>query len=45
LLTSIMLHDVADGTWGANGTIWRLSDIAAAAGYAHLQPEASCDVS
>ncbi|ATQ77258.1 tautomerase [Massilia violaceinigra] len=37
LATSVMLHDVVDGTWGVNGTIWRLPDFAQAAGYAHLQ--------
>lgn len=37
LFTSIVLHDVVDGTWGANGTIWRLPGIAQAAGFAHLQ--------
>lgn len=35
--TSIMVRDVADGTWGANGEIWRLPDFARAAGYRHLQ--------
>lgn len=37
LATSVILHDVADGTWGASGAIWNLPDIAKAAGYAHLQ--------
>ena len=37
LVTSVILHDVADGTWGANGTIWKLPDLTRAAGYAHLQ--------
>lgn len=37
LATSVVLHDVADGTWGANGTIWRLPRFAQAAGFAHLQ--------
>jgi phenylpyruvate tautomerase PptA (4-oxalocrotonate tautomerase family) len=36
-LTSIMIWAVADGTWGANGQIWRLPDFARAAGYKHLQ--------
>ena len=37
LATSVILHDVADGTWGANGAIWTLVDQTKAAGYAHLQ--------
>lgn len=37
LASSVMLHEVADGTWGANGAVWRLPDFAKAAGYAHLQ--------
>ncbi|GAC1420394.1 MAG: hypothetical protein NVSMB6_22150 [Burkholderiaceae bacterium] len=37
LATSVVLHDVVEGSWGANGAIWRLPKIAQAAGYAHLQ--------
>jgi phenylpyruvate tautomerase PptA (4-oxalocrotonate tautomerase family) len=37
LATSVILHHVIDGTWGVNGTIWRLPNFAQAAGYAHLQ--------
>jgi phenylpyruvate tautomerase PptA (4-oxalocrotonate tautomerase family) len=37
LATSIILNEVADGTWGANGNLWRLGDFAKAAGYGHLQ--------
>jgi phenylpyruvate tautomerase PptA (4-oxalocrotonate tautomerase family) len=37
LATSIILNDVADGTWGANGNLWQLGDFAKAAGYGHLQ--------
>lgn len=37
LVTSVILHDVADGTWGGNGVIWTLADLTKAAGYAHLQ--------
>lgn len=43
LVTSVMLHDVVDGTWGASGDIWTLPEFAKAAGYGHLQhlvPEA-----
>ncbi|MGM3277468.1 tautomerase family protein [Ralstonia sp. 24A2] len=36
-VTSVMLHDVADGTWGVNGALWGLADFIRAAGYAHLQ--------
>ncbi len=35
--TSIMLHDVADGTWGPGGDIWHLPTFAARAGFVHLQ--------
>ncbi len=35
--TSIMIWEVADGTWGGNGQLWRLPDFAHAAGYKHLQ--------
>jgi phenylpyruvate tautomerase PptA (4-oxalocrotonate tautomerase family) len=37
LATSVILHEIADGQWGANGQVWRLPDFARAAGYAHLQ--------
>lgn len=37
LATSVMLHDVADGTWGVNGGVWTLADFARAAGFAHLR--------
>ncbi|MET3445591.1 tautomerase family protein [Ralstonia sp. 1138] len=37
VVTSVMVHDVADGTWGVNGALWTLPDFARAAGYAHLQ--------
>jgi phenylpyruvate tautomerase PptA (4-oxalocrotonate tautomerase family) len=35
--TSITIWEVADGTWGGNGQLWRLPDFARAAGYKHLQ--------
>jgi phenylpyruvate tautomerase PptA (4-oxalocrotonate tautomerase family) len=35
--TSIMIWEVADGTWGGNGQLWSLPDFARAAGYKHLQ--------
>lgn len=37
LATSVVLHDVPDGTWGANGALWKLADFTRASGYAHLQ--------
>jgi phenylpyruvate tautomerase PptA (4-oxalocrotonate tautomerase family) len=37
LATSVILHEVPEGQWGANGKIWRLPELAKAAGYAHLQ--------
>jgi phenylpyruvate tautomerase PptA (4-oxalocrotonate tautomerase family) len=37
LATSVVLHEVADGTWAANGAIWTLPDFTRASGYAHLQ--------
>lgn len=36
-VSSIVLHDVADGAWGANGAIWTLPILAREAGYRHLQ--------
>lgn len=37
VMSSVILQDVADGTWGGNGTLWTLPAFAKAAGYAHLQ--------
>lgn len=37
LASSVVLHEVADGTWGVNGAIWRLPQFAEAAGFGHLQ--------
>jgi phenylpyruvate tautomerase PptA (4-oxalocrotonate tautomerase family) len=37
VMSSVVLNDVADGTWGANGAIWTLPHFAKMAGYAHLQ--------
>lgn len=36
LASSVLVEDVADGTWAANGKLWRLPDFAEAAGYGHL---------
>jgi len=35
--TSVIMTVVADGTWGGSGRIWRLPELAQAAGYKHLQ--------
>jgi phenylpyruvate tautomerase PptA (4-oxalocrotonate tautomerase family) len=35
--TSVVIADVADGTWGANGQLLTLPDFARRAGYKHLQ--------
>ena len=37
IMTSIILDEVNDGAWGANGAIWHLPDFIQAAGYRHLQ--------
>lgn len=37
VVTSVMLHEVPDGTWGVDGALWALPDFARAAGYAHLR--------
>ncbi len=37
LATSVILHEVEDGTWGVNGEVWTLPGFAKAAGYEHLQ--------
>lgn len=37
LMTSVVLQEVPDGAWGANGAIWKLADFASAAGFVHLQ--------
>ncbi len=37
VMTSVVMAEVADGHWGANGNVWRLADCARAAGYAHLR--------
>lgn len=37
LATSVILNTVSEGTWGGNGEIVRLADLAKSAGYGHLQ--------
>jgi phenylpyruvate tautomerase PptA (4-oxalocrotonate tautomerase family) len=37
VVTSMIIGDVSDGCWAANGDIWRLPDMAQAAGFRHLQ--------
>lgn len=39
LLSSIVLTDVPEGHWAANGRLWELNDFVQAAGYAHLQAQ------
>lgn len=36
VLTSVLYYDVPEGRWGRNGTVTRLPQIAAAAGFTHL---------
>ncbi|MNI99680.1 hypothetical protein D3C73_1588200 [compost metagenome] len=40
IMTSIILDEVRDGFWAANGAIWHLADFIQAAGYRHLQGQA-----
>ncbi|WP_299665694.1 hypothetical protein [uncultured Ruegeria sp.] len=35
--TSVIFNPVSDGDWCANGQVWKLPDIARAAGFKHLQ--------
>jgi phenylpyruvate tautomerase PptA (4-oxalocrotonate tautomerase family) len=37
ITSSCIINEVPDGTWGADGALRRLPDIAAAAGFEHLQ--------
>jgi phenylpyruvate tautomerase PptA (4-oxalocrotonate tautomerase family) len=37
VMTSVIVSEVADGTWGINGVLWRIGDFVKAAGYKHLQ--------
>jgi phenylpyruvate tautomerase PptA (4-oxalocrotonate tautomerase family) len=37
LATSVILHEIPDGQWGANGKLWRMPEFVQAAGYEHLQ--------
>ena len=37
IATSCIISEIQEGTWGANGTIWRLPQQAAASGFEHLQ--------
>lgn len=36
-LTSVIVSDVPDGTWGGSGVLWHLPDFVKAAGYKHLR--------
>lgn len=37
IASSVIIHEVPDGYWAANGVIWPLAAMAQAAGYRHLQ--------
>jgi len=37
IVTSCIVNEIPDGTWAANGVIWRLPQFAAAAGFEHLR--------
>ena len=41
VITSVIVSEVADGTWGGNGTLWRLDNFIEAAGYKHLRAVAT----
>lgn len=41
---STLLLEVPEGQWGADDAIWRLPEVAAAAGFRHLQTVASSSV-
>jgi phenylpyruvate tautomerase PptA (4-oxalocrotonate tautomerase family) len=41
VMTSVIVSEVADATWGVSGALWRLSDFTKAAGYKHLQRAAA----
>ncbi len=37
ITTSFVINEIEDGMWGVSGSLWQLSDFAAASGYRHLQ--------
>ena len=37
MATSVLMREMADGSWGGSGEVWRLPMIAKAAGFKHLQ--------
>ena len=37
IVSSCIINEVKEGTWGVNGTIWKLRDFAEHAGFLHLQ--------
>jgi phenylpyruvate tautomerase PptA (4-oxalocrotonate tautomerase family) len=37
VISSVILNDVVDGTWGGSGVIWSLAQLAKVAGFKHLQ--------
>src|ERR1700735_2292276 len=44
VMTSVIISEVTDGTWGVSGALWRLDTFVKAAGYKHLQPPATVSV-
>ncbi len=44
VMTSVIISEVADGTWGVSGALWRLDAFVKAAGYKHLRPPAALSV-
>jgi phenylpyruvate tautomerase PptA (4-oxalocrotonate tautomerase family) len=41
VITSVIISEVTDGTWGVSGALWRLDDFTKAAGYKHLRASAA----
>lgn len=37
VVTSLIMSDVPDGTWGVSGALWQLDDFVKSSGYKHLQ--------
>ena len=37
IISSFIINEIEDGTWGVSGSLWKLPDFAAASGYRHLQ--------
>lgn len=37
VVTSLIISDVPDGTWGVSGALWQFDDFVKSSGYKHLQ--------